>query len=126
MDGKRKREPWPRSTTRSLPRSGRAIFGENYGRGGAIDYWADEYDLPGAIGNHNNYWLWGPGDASGEVVIFLGGDPDDLEERFESVEIAGVATCDYCIPYERDLPIYVARDLEMPLDELWPSIGHYD
>ena len=59
-----------------------AIFGENYGRAGAIDYWADEYGLPGAIGNHNNYWHWGPGEATGEVVIFLGGDRDDLERRF--------------------------------------------
>lgn len=103
-----------------------AIFAENYGRAGAIDYWADEYDLPGAIGNHNNYWWWGPGEATGEVVIILGGDRDDPEERFESVEVAGVATCDYCIPYERDLPIYVARGLEMPLAELWPLIAHYD
>ena len=113
----------------ALPEEERAvatIFAENYGRSGAIDYWSDEYDLPGAIGNHNNYWLWGPGDARGEVVIVLGGDRDDLAERFASVELAGVATCDYCIPYERDVPIHVARGLVVPIEELWPLIGHYD
>ena len=103
-----------------------AIFAENYGRAGAIDYWADEHGLPGAIGNHNNYWHWGPGEAAGEVVIFLGGDREDLEERFASVELAGVAACDYCIPYENDVPIHVARGLQVPMGELWPLIGHYD
>ncbi len=102
------------------------IFAENYGRSGAIDYWSDEYGLPGAIGNHNNYWLWGPGEASGEVVIVLGGDFEDLEERFASVEVSGVARCDYCIPYEKDLPIHVARGLQVPIGELWPAMGHYD
>jgi hypothetical protein len=103
-----------------------AIFASNYGRSGAIDYFADEYDLPGAIGNHNNYWLWGPGAATGEVVVVLGGELDDLERRFESVELAGVAACDYCIPYERDLPIYVCRDPLLTIEELWPLAKHYD
>ena len=67
------------------------IFGNNYGRAGAIDYWADELGLPGAIGNHNSYWMWGPGDWTGEVGIALGGDRDDLERRFQSVELAGRA-----------------------------------
>ena len=103
-----------------------AIFAENYGRAGAIDYWADEYGLPGAIGNHNSYWLWGPGEATGEVVIVLGGDRGDLEQRFASVELAGLATCAYCIPYENDVPIHVGRSLVVPIGELWPLIGHYD
>ena len=103
-----------------------AIFGSNYGRAGAIDYFAGEYGLPGAVSNHNNYWLWGPGEANGEVVIVLGGDLEDHQRRFESVEVAGAARCRYCIPYEKDLPIYVCRGLRLPLAELWPVIGHYD
>ena len=103
-----------------------AIFTDNYGRAGAIDYFAAEHALPGAVANHNNYWIWGPGDAGGEVLIVLGGDQADLERRFESVGLVGVATCEYCIPYERDVPIYVARQLRLPIDELWPLIKHYD
>jgi len=102
------------------------LFGNNYGRAGAIDYWSDELGLPGAIGNHNSYWMWGPGDWSGEVGITLGGDRQDLERRFASVELGGRAPCRWCIPYERDLPIYVCRDLVLPVDELWPLAKHYD
>ena len=113
-------------TLPAADRARAAIFSENYGRAGAIDYYADEYDLPGAIGNHNNYWIWGPGEATGEVVIFLGGDEEDLRQRFTSLEVAGVATCDDCIPYERNLPIFVGRGMQLPIEELWPLIGHYD
>ncbi|MFP3939342.1 MAG: hypothetical protein ACLF0P_03465 [Thermoanaerobaculia bacterium] len=101
------------------------IFAENYGRAGAIDYWADELGLPGAISSHNNYWLWGPAGSKGEVVIVLGGETEELREQFASVEIAGRADCPWCIPYERDLPIHVARDLELPMDQVWPEIRHY-
>jgi hypothetical protein len=113
---------------RALPVADReqaAIFASNYGRAGAIAYFADEYGLPGAIGSHNNYWIWGPGDATGEVVIVLGDDREDLERRFESVEVAGVASCRYCIPYERDLNIHVCRGLRLEMAELWPMIKDY-
>lgn len=114
---------------RALPAEDRAqavVFGNNYGRAGAVDYWADELGLPEAIGNHNSYWIWGPGDSQGEVVIVLGGDAEDLERRFESVELAGRADCQWCIPYERGLPIYVCRGMVVPIEELWPLIKSYN
>ena len=103
-----------------------AIFANNYGRAGAIDYWAEEFGLPGAIGNHNNYWQWGPGQAKGDIWIVLGGEMEDLKNRFASVEVAGQAECRWCIPYERNLPIYVCRNLLLPIDELWPLTQHYN
>lgn len=103
-----------------------AVFGNNYGRAGAVDYWADELGLPAAIGNHNSYWTWGPGDWTGEVVIVLGGDAEDLRRRFATVEIAGRADCQWCIPYERDLPVHVCRGLVVPIEELWPAIKSFN
>jgi 4-amino-4-deoxy-L-arabinose transferase-like glycosyltransferase len=103
-----------------------AIFGENYGRAGAIDYYGPRYGLPPAIGSHNNYWLWGPGEASGEVVIFVGASGEWPARFFESFEQAGVARCDYCMPYEKDIPIWVARGLKDSVEETWVQIGHYE
>jgi len=37
-----------------------AIFANNYGDAGAIDFSDPRYGLPKAIGNHQNYWTWGP------------------------------------------------------------------
>jgi hypothetical protein len=102
-----------------------AILAENYGRAGAIDHFGPEMGLPFAISTHNSYWLWGPRDTTGEVVIVLGGERQDLEERFESVELADRVPCHYCMPYESDLPIFVCRDLKLPIAELWHLAKHY-
>lgn len=103
-----------------------AIFGDNYGRCAAIDFFGKKYGLPDAIGNHNNYWIWGPRGYTGELVIILGGDLEDKQEKFESVVVAGTSTCRYCMPYENNLRIYVCRKLKTPLPDLWASIKHFD
>jgi hypothetical protein len=102
------------------------IFAENYGRAGAIDYFGPRYGLPPAIGSHNNYWLWGPGAATGEVVILVGGSEEGLAAAFDSHQRAAVARCDYCMPYERDIPIWLARGLKEPIDQLWARLRHYE
>ena len=106
-------------------RSRCAIFAGNYGRCGAIDYFGAKYGLPKSIGGHNSYWLWGPRDYTGELVIVLGGDLEALKRNFESVEIAGVSTCRHCMPYENNLPIYVCRHAKKPLEQLWPLTKGY-
>ena len=59
-------EPMVREVARiynSLPpeeRTRTAIFANNYGEAGAIDYFGPKYGLPRAISNHQTYWLWGP------------------------------------------------------------------
>ncbi len=37
-----------------------AIFGQNYGQAGAIDFFGAKMGLPGAISGHENYFYWGP------------------------------------------------------------------
>ncbi len=114
---------------RTLPeedRSRAAIFTTNYGRAGAIDHFGRELGLPRALSSHNNYWLWGPGDATGEIVVVLGLSREDLSPRFASVERAGTADCELCIPYERDVPIWIARGPLQPLADVWPEIRSYN
>ncbi|HEY4613782.1 MAG TPA: glycosyltransferase family 39 protein [Bacteroidota bacterium] len=102
-----------------------AIFGDNYGRTAAIDYFRKKYDLPQSVGRHNSYWVWGPRDYTGELVLILGGDLEDKQQNFESVEIAGVVTCEYCMPYENNLRIYVCRNMKTPLKDMWNSLKNF-
>src|SRR6266571_4343604 len=37
-----------------------AIFCQNYGQAGAIDFFGPTYGLPPAISGHQNYFVWGP------------------------------------------------------------------
>ncbi len=102
------------------------VFTYNYGNSGAIDHLGRARGLPPSISGHNNYWLWGPRGYTGEVVIVLGGGDEGLRRMFASVERAGTIDCDYCMPYEDNRPIWIARGLRRPLAELWPELKHYD
>jgi hypothetical protein len=113
----------------SLPpdqRAKAAVVASNYGEAGAIDFFGPRYGVPPAISNHNNYWLWGPRGATGEVVIIVGGDRDDAHEDFRSVRLADTTSCEHCMPYENGAPIFVCLGLNKPLAERWREIRHYE
>jgi hypothetical protein len=112
----------------ALPAEDRAVarvFGQNYGEAGAIDFFGPALGLPPALSAHNSYFLWGPGDWTGEVLLVLNDDRERLLELFEEVELGGTFDCTDCMPYEDDSPIWVCRRLRMPVDELWPGIKRY-
>jgi len=101
------------------------IYSDNYGRCGAIDLFGKTQGLPQVIGSHNNYWMWGPGNASGRVVIILGGNKEELQQNFHSVEEVTISTCRYCMPYENNVPVFICRNIRVPLREIWPRIKSF-
>ena len=103
-----------------------SVYTQNYGEAGAIDFFGPRLGLPPAISGHNNYWLWGPGERPADPLIIVGGDVEDHRRSFEEVTPAGRHTCAYCMPYESDLTIWVARRPKAPLAEIWPQVKHYD
>jgi hypothetical protein len=103
-----------------------AIFAHNYGQAGALDFFGPRYGLPPAISSHNNYWLWGPRGATGEILIMVGGSQRDRHEDFRSVVLADTTSCAHCMPYENGAPIWLCRGLNMPLSRRWPAVRHYE
>ena len=102
------------------------IFARNYGEAGAIEYYREKYDLPTLISAHNNYWLWGYGDDDAEVYICIGGESDDYLDSFSQVEQAAIIRCEYCMPYENNLPVFVCRNKKVDISEIWESLKHYE
>jgi hypothetical protein len=102
-----------------------AIFGQNYGQAGAIDLFGPEYGLPPAISGHQNYFLWGPRDYTGESMIVMAGRQRDLERRFASVEKVARVDHPYSMPYEH-FDVFYCRGLRQPLKEIWPQVKNWD
>jgi Dolichyl-phosphate-mannose-protein mannosyltransferase len=96
----------------ALPAADRAragIFCSNYGEASAINFLGAGRGLPFAISGHNSYWLWGPHGVTGDVFIAIVGDtPDELRQKFDSVEIVGRMQHPYAMPYE-NRNIYLCR-----------------
>jgi 4-amino-4-deoxy-L-arabinose transferase-like glycosyltransferase len=107
-------------------RSRAVVFGQNYGEAGAVDVLGRRLGLPRAVSGHNSYWLWGPGDWDGSVMIIIGGDPADNAGWFEEVEQVGVWDHPYAMPYERGLGIFVARRFKYPLAESWGRLKNFN
>ncbi len=102
-----------------------AIYTENYGEAGAIDFFGPRYGLPKAICAHQNYFFWGPREYTGEIMILVGSaDIDEARPLFASVEALPTLTNPYAMPHEQH-PILLARGLKAELTSLWPSLKNW-
>ncbi len=113
----------------TLPPSDRelaCVFGQNYGQAGAIDFFRKDYDLPPAISGHNSYFIWGPGDCTGEVLIVIEDEQEQLEQIFEEVTLADRFTCRDCMPYENNKPIWICRGPRVSLETVWPQVKSFN
>ena len=116
------------ATFESLPADDRAVacvVGNNYGEAGAIDMFGRSLGLPRAISTHNSYFLWGPRDCTGAVLLIPARDPTELRALFTRVDPGAVVDCRDCMPYEDDLTIWVARGPHTAIAELWPQLKNY-
>ncbi len=102
------------------------ILAGNYGEASAINFFGPAQGLPDAISGHNSYYIWGPGDCSGQVVISVGVPRERLEKEFGEIQRRATVRCEYCMPDENNLPVYVCRDSKTSLREDWPRFRHYD
>jgi 4-amino-4-deoxy-L-arabinose transferase-like glycosyltransferase len=112
-----------------LPEDKRAkacILTGNYGEAGAIDFFGPRYGLPPAISGHNSYYIWGPGDCTGDVVVSIGVPRDILNEEFGKIQQRAMVKCEYCMPDENGLPVYANQEPELPLKKAWPMFRHFD
>jgi hypothetical protein len=101
-----------------------AIFGSNYGQAAAIDFFGPQYGLPKAISGHQNYFLWGPRQYTGDIVILLGGKESEAREQFESVTVAATLDNPYAYRYE-NRPILLCRGLKWNLQTGWSKVKNW-
>ena len=102
-----------------------AIFGQNYGQAGAIDFFGSKYGLPKAISGHQNYFLWGPRDYTGESVIVMQGQQEELEKWYGIVEKVATVDHPYSMPYEH-FDVFYCRNLKWPLRDVWPQVKNWN
>lgn len=105
--------------------AGAGILVETFGEAGAINFFGRELGLPRAVSPYNNYWLWGPGDSSGDVMIVVAAPGSPLLAVFVAVERVGPVDCAYCLPEQAAKSIWVARGIRRPLAEVWVDLKRY-
>jgi hypothetical protein len=97
------------------------ILADYFGHAGAIEYYGD--GLPAVYSPHTGYFLWGPPMGSPDPVIAIGIDEAFLRANFENVRVAAIFRCQWCPPWQDELPIHIASSPKRTVAELWPELG---
>lgn len=102
-----------------------AIFSNGWGEAAAIDFFGPKYGLPKAISPHNQYWIWGPRNYTGEIVIVLRSSGRGDREHFQTVQDMGAVEEPYA---RRDewFHIFLCRGFKLDLSDTWSKMKHYD
>lgn len=102
-----------------------AIFAQDYGQAGAIDFFGPHYGLPPALSGDRTYWLWGPRGYSGNCMIVLGDRKERLEELFRQVDYVGTSA-DNPWALETQVSVYICRGAKFgTLSQVWPELKHW-
>ena len=102
-----------------------AIFAQDYGQAGAIDFLGRKYALPRSLSGHQTWWLWGPRGYSGNCMIVLDDSRERLEELWNHVEYVGTSA-DNPYALEKQIDVFICRGAKFgTLDQLWPQIKRW-
>lgn len=106
-------------------RPGAVVLATNYGEAGALEILGQGRHLPPVVCGHNSYWDWRPAEL-GANVIALRRSREQLESWFETVERVDTVRCEWCMPYQQNAPVYMAKGLKVPLEQLWREIKRFE
>ncbi|MGB9069883.1 MAG: glycosyltransferase family 39 protein [Candidatus Acidiferrales bacterium] len=103
-------------------RSDCAVFAQDYGQAGAIDFLGRRAGLPAALSGHQTYFLWGPRGYSGACMIVLGDHRAKLEQLFDNVRYVGTSA-DNPYALETGIAVWICRGPKFgTLAQLWPQL----
>ena len=112
----------------SLPPQERAVAGiytDNYGEASAINVLGQKDELPAAISTHQSYWIWGPGNYSGQVMIVISGASlTRLDKYFGSCQAEAQLDQPLSMPWEKK-PVYVCRSGNATFAADWKDLKNY-
>jgi hypothetical protein len=102
-----------------------AVFAQDYGQAGAIDFLGRRYGLPRALSGHQTYFLWGPRGYSGNCMIVLDDRADRLGQLFEHVQYVGTSA-DNPYALEKRIDVFICRRSKFgTLAQVWPQLKRW-
>jgi hypothetical protein len=103
-----------------------AIFGNDYGQAGAIDFYGPKLGLPKAISGHLTYWYWGPRAYTGECAIVLGDTRAGVERWFGQVEAVAEVGHPYAMAQEHFTVFLCHKPRGWTFRDAWPHLKRFN
>jgi 4-amino-4-deoxy-L-arabinose transferase-like glycosyltransferase len=103
------------------------IFASNYGEASALVFLGKGMGLPPVISGHNNFWVWGPGSCTGQVLISVGESYSALRQSYASVTNETTIVCQYCMDLENNVPVIVSTNPTFTsISSEWAAVRSFD
>jgi hypothetical protein len=102
-----------------------AILVSNYGEAGSLNLFGPGLGLPQAVSGYMSYYLWGPRGMDGACVLAYWPDRETLDQVFDQVTEIARFTHPYVMERQNNRPLYLCRNLKMPLEQAWPKFKRY-
>ncbi len=112
----------------ALPEEDKArtvLYGANYGEAGALDLYGPPLGLPPVVSMAGSFYFFGPGDQSGEVMLFVGMEREWVNDTCPSAEVATRVKAEWTVE-ENDVPVVICREPTTTVQEVWernPAAG---
>lgn len=111
----------------SAERGQACIFASNYGEASALIFLGKGMGLPPVISGHNNFYVWGPGSCTGQVLITVGEPFSAVQAEYGNATLAATITCQYCMNLENNVPVVVGTHPTFAsIAAEWPEVRTYD
>lgn len=126
---------WPQLTadvaaqSEALARAGTpptSVFTGAYAEAGALDLYGHRYGLAPVISAHNSFWLWGPGQLSDHVVLYVDAGRSLAPYFAECHRLAIYNPPHQVVNDWNNLQIGVCTGPTSPWRTIWPHLRHYD
>ena len=108
----------------SLPAGDReraGILTDWYGSAGAIDLLGKQYGLPDALSGSLNYYRWGPGKGTWDVMIIVTSNPQSGMRRLFANAQRSATLTNLMLGVPLEYTVYVCRSPCAPPEVLWPT-----
>lgn len=102
------------------------LLTRNYSQAAALDFFGPSRSLPPTVSGHLSYYLWGPGQREGKVLIACGLARRHLEPFFGEITEVGRTFHSLALGHDNNLPIYLCRSPRQPVQEFFPALRNYD
>ena len=101
------------------------VYGANYGEAGALDLYGPPLGLPRPVSMAGSFYFFGPGEKPGSVMLFVGTEPEWVDDACPHAEVATRVTAEWTVE-ENDVPVVLCREPTMTVQEMWarnPAMG---